>query len=71
MEVWSIARRIEEIRTRRGMSRQQLADRLGTTRMRIWRLERGKTQITVDVMARIADELGVSVAVLYRKSRAA
>lgn len=70
-DVWSIARRIEEIRTRKGMSRQQLAERLGTTRMRIWRLENGKTQITVEVVSRIANELGVSVTSLYRKSRAA
>jgi transcriptional regulator with XRE-family HTH domain len=65
-----VARRIEEVRTRRKMSREDLAKRLRTTRMRIWRLENGVTEVSAEVLQRIADELGTRVENFYRESGA-
>lgn len=66
-----VARRIEEVRTRKRISRQQLAAAMGTTRMRIWRLENGETEVSAEVLAKIAEHLGVRVETLYRESGAA
>lgn len=65
-----VARRIQEVREQKGISRQDLARRLNTTRMRIWRLENGVTDVSAEDALRIAQELEVSVASLYRESRA-
>lgn len=54
------------------LSRQQLADRLETTYLNVYRVETGfKKSISADTAAAFADALGVSVASLYRESRAA
>ncbi len=65
-----VAIRMEEIREARHISMVDLARKLNTTRMRIWRLENGHTDICVDDAARIAEALGVTVAALYRESKA-
>jgi transcriptional regulator with XRE-family HTH domain len=65
------ARRIEEVRTAKKLSRQQLADLLGTTRLQVWRLENGVTRVPADMLARIAELLDVSVGLLHREGRAA
>lgn len=65
-----IARRIEEVRDQKGVSRQELADLIGETRLQIWRLENGVTDVPAETAGRIADALGVSVASLFRESKA-
>ena len=66
-----IARRIEEIRTAKKLSRQELADKLGWTYLQIYRLETGVTHVSAEVAGEVAGALEVSVASLYRESRAA
>lgn len=65
-----VARRIEEIRTAKKISRQALAVKLGTTRLQVWRYETGVTDISADAIASIADALDVSVASLFRETEA-
>jgi transcriptional regulator with XRE-family HTH domain len=59
------------MRVRKKLSRAQLARRLGTTRMRIWRLENGATEVSADDVARIAEQLECRVETLYREAGAA
>jgi transcriptional regulator with XRE-family HTH domain len=66
-----VARRIREIRERERLTRQELADRLGTTRIQVWRIEKGVTAVSAEAAADFAQALGVSVASLYRESKAA
>ncbi len=54
--------RLEEIRTAAGLSRQKLAELVGTTRAQIRRLERDERKLTPDWAARLALHLGVSPA---------
>lgn len=66
-----VARRIEEVRLAKGLSRQELADRLDWTYLQIYRLETGVTHVSAEVAGEIANALEISVASLYRESRAA
>lgn len=50
---------IELTRKRRGLSRQAVADRLGTTGQTIYRLERGEQRVTTEWLARLAEALEV------------
>ena len=66
-----VARRIEEVREAQKMSRDDLAKKMGTTRMRIWRLENGTTEVSADDVPSFAEALGCSVAALYREPKSA
>lgn len=66
-----VARRIEEIRLAKKKSRQEIADLLGITYLQVYRIERGKVRITDQTAADFAAALDVSVASLYRESKAA
>jgi transcriptional regulator with XRE-family HTH domain len=70
-ELSLVARRIQEVRTAKKLSRQQLADKLGITYLQVYRIETGVTEVSADVAAAYADALDVSVASLFRESRAA
>lgn len=52
--------RIREIRLLLGISQQALGDRIGTSKMTISDLERGKMELTLDYMRRIARALNCS-----------
>lgn len=66
----AIAKRIEEIRVAKDITRQQLADKLGTTRLQIWRLETGVKDISAIEASAVADALGISISELYGESAA-
>lgn len=77
-----VARRVREIREAKKLSRQQLADivalirrpdgsRPPCTYLQVYRIETGVTELAVDDVPRYAEALDVSVASLYRESRAA
>jgi DNA-binding XRE family transcriptional regulator len=51
-----LGHRLAEIRRTRGMTQQQVADKMGVTKGRISQIEQGK--ISGDVLARYADALG-------------
>jgi transcriptional regulator with XRE-family HTH domain len=52
-------------RARARLSQEQLAERAGISRPTISRIERGAGAVGVDVVQRIADALGVTVASLF------
>lgn len=60
-----LARSIRAARKARGLTQQELADRLGIDQGHISRVERGQKGATIDVISAIAAELGVSVAYLF------
>lgn len=58
-----LGRRITELREKKQQSFQELADAVGVSKAHIWQIERGKaTNPAIDVVTRIADHYGVSVA---------
>ena len=61
-----VARRIQEIRIAKKLSRQQLAERVGTTYLQIYRIETGVTEVAADAVPDFARALEVSVASFYR-----
>ncbi|HET9063742.1 MAG TPA: helix-turn-helix transcriptional regulator [Candidatus Binatia bacterium] len=60
----SIASRMRKIREARGLSRAEVARRLKTTRMRVWRLENEATAIVADDLPAIARAIKTTVAAL-------
>lgn len=70
-----VARRIEEVREAKKLSRQQLADLLDTredrwTYLRVYRIETGATGVSAEDVLRIAEVLDASVTSFYRESKA-
>ena len=63
-----ITTRIREIRKTRGLTLQQLADKVGTTAQTIQRLETDNMSVSVDWLERIAPALGVSAAGLLNET---
>lgn len=64
------ARRIREIRESKKLSRSELAEKLGVTRLQVYRIENGITELRADAVPDWANALEVPVASLYRESRA-
>jgi transcriptional regulator with XRE-family HTH domain len=62
--VVSTGNRIQARREALGWSREDLAQKLETTRMGVWRIENGKVAVTVDVLRKIAKLLRVTPAEL-------
>lgn len=52
--------RIFELRRAKGWSQQELADRIGCSKMHVSGLERGLRELSLDWMRRIAKEFGVA-----------
>jgi HTH-type transcriptional regulator/antitoxin HipB len=61
---------IRRARQKRGFQQEELADRIGVTRMTISRLERGES-VSVDTALRALSECGAAVAVVPKFSRVA
>jgi transcriptional regulator with XRE-family HTH domain len=57
----STGNRIQTVREARRMSREELAKKLGTTRMTVWRVENGKVQVPADELRYWARALKTSV----------
>lgn len=53
--------RVREWRERRGMSYRVLAERAGIALSTLYRIESGKASPTVDMLAKLAEALGVRV----------
>lgn len=56
--------RLFELRRSAGLSQQELADRVGCSKMHVSGIERGMREFSLSMMRRFADVLGVSVAEL-------
>jgi transcriptional regulator with XRE-family HTH domain len=64
-------RRVTELRVARGMSTQQLADRVGCNNTTIWRIEEAKIPAAEHMKLTIAAVLGVEVEELWPMPRTA
>lgn len=60
----STGNRIQLRREWLGLSREDLAQRLGTTRLRVWRIETGKTKLDSDELPKFAEALQTTVSEL-------
>lgn len=56
-----LGRRIGEIRKRRGLSQEMLAERAGISAQYVSNIERGKENPTLDLLFRLAEALRVSL----------
>ena len=63
-----VAANIRKGRVRKGLTIGQLAEAAGLSMRYLQVVERGETNVTVDTLARVADALGVSYAMLLRRA---
>jgi transcriptional regulator with XRE-family HTH domain len=61
-----VGMKIKALRSRKGMTQDELAERAGLNRTHLYRLENGKQSITLRTMKIIADALCVRVRDLVR-----
>ena len=66
-----VARRITEVRESKNLSRQELGAEVGLTYLQVYRIEKGQTDVSAEMVSKIADALGASPAAFYRESKAA
>jgi transcriptional regulator with XRE-family HTH domain len=59
---------IRERRATLGLSQEQLAEMVGCHRNYMGRIERGEQNITLDMMFRVSQSLGASIAEIARKA---
>ena len=64
----TMAQRLEELRTQRGLSRPALAAALGLPRMSVEKFETGRQTPSQEQQAKMASYFGVSLSYLDRKS---
>jgi transcriptional regulator with XRE-family HTH domain len=57
----TVGNRLREARTRTGLTQKQLGDRAGVKQSYIFELERGRTNITLNTLVKMADVLGMDV----------
>lgn len=62
-----VGRRIAELRARRGWTQDVLAERLEVSAKYVQSIERGQENLTLETLAGIAAELGVSLSTLTRR----
>lgn len=67
----SIIEEIEEARISRGMSVTQLTDKLGMSYATYYRWAQGKASLTLSLLLKVMDELGLTLAVHRRARNAA
>jgi transcriptional regulator with XRE-family HTH domain len=53
--------RLREARTRAGLTQKQLGDKAGVKQSYVFELERGRTNITLNTLVKMADVLGMDV----------
>jgi transcriptional regulator with XRE-family HTH domain len=61
----NFGKRIKELRSKRGMTQEALADAIGVDRSYMGFVERGERNPTLDKIARIAKALKVSLSTLF------
>ena len=59
-----VGKRVRNLRTDRGWSQEELADRSGVNRSYMSRVELGKSDVSLSVLHKIARTLGISLAEL-------
>lgn len=56
-----IGNRISELRTEKGMSVIQLAERCDVSRQNIYKIEDGKYNVSIDILYKVCKALGVEI----------
>lgn len=56
-----LSKKLKDLREKKGLSPEELAEKIGFAKSTIWAYESGKKQISVSHLARIADFFEVSV----------
>jgi len=64
-ELATVGRRIKELRQRRNLSQQDVADTIEMFASNYARIERGKINVTLGSLIKIANVFGVKLAVLF------
>ena len=64
-----VARLVILLRTRAGISQEELARRVGTSKSAIARLESGRHQPTVETLRRVADAFGTTLVIGFETAR--
>ena len=64
-----VAREVILLRTRAGLSQEELAGRVGTSKSAIARLESGRHQPTVETLRRVAEALGTTLVIGFEPDR--
>src|SRR5471032_3307638 len=59
LELTPLGKRLEILRIERGVSKQRLARRAGTSRQQLWRVMTGKSELTKSLRERLASALAV------------
>ena len=57
IDIIALGERIKELRTERGLSQKQLADKIGVATNTVSQYESGKSKTSIDVLANLAVEL--------------
>ena len=57
----ALGQKIHDLRKAKSMSQEELAERIGTRHTAIGRIERGEVNTTINMLRKIAKELGVPV----------
>jgi ribosome-binding protein aMBF1 (putative translation factor) len=60
-----VAKQVIQLRTRAGISQEELARRVGTSKSAIARLESGRHQTTVETLRRVAEALGARLVIEF------
>jgi transcriptional regulator with XRE-family HTH domain len=66
---YAFGQRVRTLRTKKGISQEELADRCGVHRTYMGRIERGETNITLTNIHKLARGLGVSPASLVDEGK--
>jgi len=65
----TVATSVRRLRTARGWTQEDLADRVGLSARYVGQIERAQASMSVTVLGRLADALKVDAAELVRRSR--
>ena len=67
MDSRNIGERIRQIRKQRGITQQELAEKLDVSFQQVQKYESGQTNMTVNRLSRLADALEITPELLFRK----
>jgi HTH-type transcriptional regulator / antitoxin HipB len=52
-------------REKKGLTMQKLAERLGTRRQYVWKLEKGKVNLTLNYIDKVIEKLGIKLSDIF------
>jgi transcriptional regulator with XRE-family HTH domain len=61
-----LGKKIKSLREAKGLTQEQLAERLDTKHTQIGRMERGEANSTINMLRKLAEELDVPISELVR-----